>query len=256
MARASSSSRLTRFKRTRIVLEDGEFARPMLALSVSSDGGLMIDLSGSAPTENYRYGIVDVPAGEGSWDAPIREDDSSWSVNLAPKLHYHRSGFISLNATAHLDRHGIQATPLGDIAPNHKHCFSFVARHPFRWRKVAPRTSDIVLAPSWPPMTVTIAGFVGPIDNLKQATQPQNPWAIMAADDDGSVVPTVIARLEMDEPRYYVWVELHPDRPFADGDDPALILYAFDPYASADHASATEMVGVWSVPAADVPAAA
>lgn len=228
----------------------------MLALAVSSDGGLMIDLGRSAPTEHYRYGVVDVPAGVGSWTAPIREDDSSWSVKLAPKLHYHRSGFISLNATAHLDRHGIRATPLADIGPNHKHCFSLVARHPRMWQAGVRRPSDIVLEPSRPLTTITIAGHVGPITNLKHDAHPQNPWAIMAVSDDGSVVPTVIARLEIDEPRYYVWVELHPDRAFADGDEPALILYAFDPDAASEPDRATEMVAVWSVPAKDVPAAA
>lgn len=53
-------------KRTRIVLQDGELVRPMLAMSVSRDGGMMIDLCKRAPIEHYRYGVVDVPGGEGS----------------------------------------------------------------------------------------------------------------------------------------------------------------------------------------------
>jgi hypothetical protein len=75
----------TRFKRTRIVLQDGEFVRPMLALGISSDGGLMLDLSNCAPTEHYRYGVVDVPAGEGSFLAAVREDEATSSVRVAPK---------------------------------------------------------------------------------------------------------------------------------------------------------------------------
>jgi hypothetical protein len=251
---ARPTEKLTAFKRTRIVLEAGDLVRPLLALTVSSDGGLIIDLSGSAPTSSYRYGVLDVPAGEGSWTAPIREHEASWSVSVAPKLHYHRSGFISLNATRHLKRHGIRATPPGEIGPNHKHCFSFVARHPLEWTATQRRKNDLVFALSRLPTTITIAGFVGPISNLKQASRRENPWAIMAANDDGSeIVPTVVARLQMQDPQYYVWVELHPDKPFGDGDDPGLILYAFDADTAADHASATEMVGVWSVPANDVP---
>jgi hypothetical protein len=247
----------TRFKRTRIVLQDGEFVRPMLALGISSDGGMILDLSNCAPAQRYRYGVVDVPAGEGSWEAPVREDEAAWSVSVAPKLHYHRSGLISLNATDRLGRQGIQATPIGQIGrEGHKHTFSFHARHPFAWQKVAPRKSDLVFVPSQAPITITIAGHIGPIENLKHETQPENPWAIMVEGEDGSVVPTIVARLEMDDPRYYVWIELHPDRQFGDGPDPGLILYAFDPYAAEYHASPTSMVGVWSVPAAEAAAAA
>jgi hypothetical protein len=240
-----------KFKRTRIVLQDGEFVQPMLAIGISSDGGLILDLSNAAPTHHYRYGVVDVPAGEGSWAAPVREDEASWSVSVAPKLHYHRSGLISLNATERLERQGIHATPIGEIGRDqHKHVFSFVARHPSNWQKVSRRKTDLAFVPSQPPTTITIAGHIGPIENLKHETHPENPWAIMVQDEDGTVVPTIVARLEMDDPRYYLWIELHPDRPFSEGPDPGLILYAFDPYAAEDHASPTSMVGIWSVPAA------
>jgi hypothetical protein len=101
-------------------------------------------------------------------------------MNVAPKLHYHRSGLISLDATERLDRQGIQATPIGEIGRDgHKHTFSFHARHPFAWQKVAPRKTDLVFVPSQPPTTITIAGHLGPIENLKHETQPENPWAIM-----------------------------------------------------------------------------
>lgn len=250
------SASFAKFKRTRIVLQDDQFVRPMLALAISADGGLMLDLSSCLPTQHYRYGVVDVPAGEGSWSAPVREKEASWSVDVPPKLHYHRSGYISLNATGRLDRQGIQATPIAEIQPSHKHCFSFVARHPFAWKRVAPRKNDLVFAPSQPPTTITIAGFIGPIENLKHETQPENPWALMAEGEDGSIVPTIVARLDMADPRYYVWIELHPDRPFGGGPDPGLILYALDPSGAADHASPTPMLGVWSVPTSEVEAAA
>jgi hypothetical protein len=71
----------------------------------------------------------------------------------------------------------------------------------------------------------------------------------MAVEDGGTIVPTVVARLDMDEPRYYVWLELYPDRPFGDSPEPGLILFAIDPYEAADPTTPTEMVAVWSVPA-------
>jgi hypothetical protein len=72
------------FKRARVGLSVDEALYPLLALSVSSEGGLIIDLAGCAPLEQFRYGVLDVPAGEGSWQAPIREDEASWSVSVAP----------------------------------------------------------------------------------------------------------------------------------------------------------------------------
>jgi hypothetical protein len=245
-----------RIRRTRIVLQDGDLVRPMLAVSVSKDGGLMLDLCRHAPMEHYRYGVLDVPAGTGSWNAPIREDEAAWSTNLAPKLHYHRSGFISLNATERLDRHGIDATAIGEIGPMHRHCFSFVARHPLLWRAAPARRSDLVFVPSQWPETITIAGFIGPTSNLKSVHLPSNPAPMTVEQDDGRLVPTVLACLDTTDPRYYVWIELHPGREFGSGDEPASILYSFDPFAAADSSTPTEMLGVWSVTADDVASAA
>jgi hypothetical protein len=242
------------FKRSRIVLQDGDVVRPLLALSVSSDGGLMLDLSRYAPMQHYRYGVLDVPGGAGSWQAPLREDEATWAVAEAPKLHYHRSGFVSLNATDRLERQSIHATPIEALGPNHKHVFSFIARHPRAWSATTKRATDLLFIPSAWPETITIAGYIGPVSNLKPVALPANPAPLMMEQEDGTVIPTVVARL--DSADYYVWIELHPNREFGSGDDPGAILYSFDPVAAADHTKPAEVLGVWSVPAADYAAAA
>jgi hypothetical protein len=246
------------FKRTRVVLTDaGGAVHPMLALSASKDGGLMLDLCKYAPFEHYRYGVVDVPSGEGSFEAKIRRDEASWAVgSVAPKLHYHRSGFISLNATERLERQGIQGTPIGAIGPGHRHAFSFIARHPFAWAPVPARKTDLVFTASRAPETITIAGHVGPATNLKPVDLPGNPAAMMMEQEDGRVVPTIVARFDSDAANYYVWIELHVDREFGSGDEPGLILYTFDPIDGADTTTPSAMVGVWSMSAAAYAAAA
>lgn len=245
------------FKRTRIVLAEGDVVHPMLALSVSKDGGLMLDLCRYAPFEHYRYGVVDVPAGDGSLEAQIRKEQASWALGtVAPKLHYHRSGLISLNATERLERQGVQGTPFGEIGPGHRHAFSFTARHPFAWSPVESRASDLVFTPSRAPETITIAGHTGPTNNLKRTEMTGNPSAVSIEYDDGTVVPTVIARFDSADPSYYVWIEVHADREFGSGPDPGLILYAFDPVEGADTTTPSTMVGVWSVSAAEYAAAA
>jgi hypothetical protein len=243
------------FKRSRIAVSVGGELYPLVALSVNADGGLIVDLAGCAPVEHFRYGVLDVPPGTDPAQAPLRQDESSWSVRVAPKLHYHRSGLIGLSSTRRLKRHGIQATPPCEIGPNHKHCFSFVARHPTAWAPGHHRKTDLVFEAAASPTTITIAGFIGPTKNLRQESQPENPWAIMAVQDDGSIVPTVVVRRHGSEPRYYVWLELYADRPFGDSFEPGLILYAIDPYVAADPATPTPMVAVWSVPADEVKAA-
>lgn len=231
--------------------------RPLLALSVSTDGGLMLDLCRYAPLEHFRYGVVDVPAGEGSFQAEIRKSEASWAIGtVAPKLHYHRSGFISLDATERLERQGAQGTPVSEIGPGHRHAFSFIARHPLAWTPVPPRPRDLVFSASRPPETITIAGHIGPVSNMQPVELPGNPVALMMEQENGTIIPTVIARFDSDNPSYYVWVELHADREFGSGDDPGLILYAFDPIDGADTSTASEMVGVWSVSTAGYAAAA
>jgi hypothetical protein len=128
--------------------------------------------------------------------------------------------------------------------------------HPFAWQTVAARKGDLIFIPSKPPTTITVAGFIGSLDNLRREAQPENPWAITVEQEDGTLVPTVIARLSDGAVGYYLWLELHPDRPFGNGDNPGLILYGFDPRAAKLLTSATEMVAVWSVAATEAAARA
>jgi hypothetical protein len=66
------------------------------------------------------------------WEAVLRDDERSWSrAGAAPKLHYRRSGYLSLNATEQLDRQGIQAPSPFEFEVRHRLLFTFTARHPY-----------------------------------------------------------------------------------------------------------------------------
>jgi hypothetical protein len=52
-----------RFRRTRVVIADGELVKPLLGFEVTSEGGLMAFLARGAPVSTFRYGVLDVPAG-------------------------------------------------------------------------------------------------------------------------------------------------------------------------------------------------
>ncbi len=219
----------------------------MLALSASRDGGLMIDLSRYAPFDSYRYGVLDVPAGVGEVEALLREQEGSWARDgLAPKIHFHPSGYLSVDATHQLERQAISIAPPAEIGLGHRHAFSFQAKNPFAWRKVPRRDSDLVFIPSRPPPTITIAGHLGPAANLVQSELPGNPFSAMVENDDGNYVPTVVAQLKA--AAYYAWIEVHPDREFGSGDAPCVVFVAFDPVRAVNVTEPTEMVGVWSAP--------
>lgn len=233
------------FRRARVVLcEGGGFVRPLLGISFSADGGLMLDVS-RAPVGTFRYGVLDVPAGEGSLEAPVRPVEAAWAERVAPKLHYHSSGLLSLNATGHLARHGVVATPVSAVGLAHRHCFSLNARNPTQWPETAIRRTDLVFCTTPMPETITLAGFVGEIDNLHRDRLPSNPCGIMVERGD-AVTPVVIAWAGEDA-RYYVWIELYADRPFGTGSDASFALTAFDPLECADLTSPTPMVALWSV---------
>ena len=197
-------------KRTRIVLEDGDSVRALLAVHADHEGGLMIDLCAGAPVDYYRYGVVDLPAGEGPVVGSRARDETTWTISdVAPKLHYHRSGYLSLNATGTLPRQGIQITKPLDIEETHRHVFSLVMRHPFSWPAAYTTECRSRLPGVEDPTTLTLAGFVGPITNLKPEQLATNPWGAVLEGDDG-LVPTVVAVLGSGEESCYLWVELHP----------------------------------------------
>lgn len=151
-----------RFRRTRVVIADGDHVKPLLGFEVTREGGLMAFLARGAPLTTFRYGVLDLPAGDGSVEATLRQDESSTATVIAPKLHLHRSGLLSLNSTERLERRGIQTQPLHEHGDGHVHRFSFIARHPHLWASADKRPSDIILTVNGPPATtITILGHIG-----------------------------------------------------------------------------------------------
>lgn len=242
------------FSRARVVLADGELVKPLLGFQVSREGGLMAYLCRQAPVSSFRYGVLDLPIGDGQTEAPLRPDEASSASEFAPKLHLHRSGWLSLDATTHLERREIETRPLSDHGDGHLHRFSFIARHPALWKSSGKRKTDIVITASGPPpVTLTVLGHVGPLENLQPGMPPgdANPWVNDLHHDDGTIVPTGIAIVEREQWGYYLWLTFKPNAEFGAGAQPAVILYGFDPDAASNAAQAAEMVAVWSLPSAD-----
>ncbi len=235
-------------KRIRLGLEIAGDFRPLLGMSMSNDGGLVLDLSKYAPLERFRYGAIDIPTGEGEYTVPPREGESGWAEGVSPKVHYHRSGQLSANATGRLPRFKVSGTPI-DAIRSHAHTFIFMVRDPFRWSIDPLRPSDASFQVDGSITTLTVNGYVGNVRDLKEphASNQANPFGLDVIHEDGTVVPTLIARLGTGGLEYYLWLELYANRGFTGSDGPAVLLHAFDPLSARDSSTPTETIAVWAV---------
>lgn len=235
-------------KRIRLGLElDGLF-RPLLGIVVSHDGGLVLDLSRYAPIGLFRYGVVDIPTESGSYTVPPRECESDWARGITPKMHYHRSGELSVNATGRLPRFKVQGTPLERIR-DHQHTFIFMVKEPQAWAASPRRPADAMFRVEGVLETMRVNGFIGDITALKEphASNPENPFGLDVEHPDGSIVPTLVARLGTESFHYYLWLELHANPGFTGSSGPALLLHAFDPLAARDRSTPTATIAAWAV---------
>ena len=71
-----------------------------------ADGRLMLDLSDRWPLAEFAYAVMDFSPMGDSIDVVPRATEKTVTSGTPPKLHYHRSGYLSFNATGRLGRHG------------------------------------------------------------------------------------------------------------------------------------------------------
>jgi hypothetical protein len=191
-----------------------------------------------------------VPAGIGPVAATPIVEDVVETESPPPKLHYHRDGFVSINATGRLPRRAIQARSFSDLG--HTHCFSLYVVEPKAFRSGQPRASDSVVRVEGELGTVKVVVRLGLASNLKEphASHPENPRGLDIEQEDGTVLATLIARLSAGSESIYAWLELHPnpvDFKPETPDLPWVGLYAYDnrePIATPDRPG--ELLGVWA----------
>jgi hypothetical protein len=242
---------LRRIRRTRLVLDHDGDRRPLLAFTASSGktGGLILDLSGRAPALTWKYGSFEGPEGGGSSTLTLREatkvvvpDDQN-----PPKLHYHRTGYVSIDQTGNLPKRSIDAEPLVEL--HHAHCFTALFRRPFRWNTDDPRSSDSVFrVHGEPPRSLKVVGYVGQLADLHDAHQQptENPWQMTVELESGAVAPVVAAVLSAHGIDSYVWLELHvnPDEYDDRSDAPHALLFAFSNARALDLTRPSEALAI------------
>jgi hypothetical protein len=153
-----------RARRLGVVLEAGPLAdyRPIISLWANgSDGG--ITLSTATPAQSSWH-LTATSERRGFFSRLFARrqrliDEAFIEAAPAPKLHYHRSGFTSVQAP-NGKRVGIQLKPMDELRG--EQIFSVVQRNPARIPAKFPRQEDsfvVVHDNEWPP-AVTIMGFV------------------------------------------------------------------------------------------------
>jgi hypothetical protein len=226
---------------------EGQF-RPLLGISVARDGGLILDMSRYAPLGRFRYGVIDIPTAPGAHTVLPRRGESSWTHGFTPKIHFHRSGELSANATARADRVKVSGTPLSDIRA-HQHAFIFMLRDPSAWQSDDPRPNDVVFGAERGVESLKINGYVGDLQALKEpyASRAEDAFALDVKHLDGTVIPTMIVRLRAGDFGYYLWLDLHANPGFTGPSGSAVLLHAFDPVAASDHSTPTPTIAAWAV---------
>jgi hypothetical protein len=235
-------------RRIRLGLElEGKF-RPLLGISVASDGGLILDMSRYAPLGLFRYGVIDIPNVAGAHTVLPRRGESGWTHGFTPKIHYHRSGELSANATGRATRVTVSGTPLRDIRA-HQHAFIFMLRDPSAWQSDDPRPNDVVFGSDGGVESLKINGYIGDVHALKEpyASRPEGAFALDVEHLDGAVIPTMIIRLRAGDFGYYLWLDLLANPGFTGPPGPAVLLHAFDPVLASDTSTPTATIAAWAV---------
>ena len=106
----------TNWVRIGIMLHETSEIRPLLGMQASADGGIILSPSKSLPKCRWEYGYLDTPTGSTSGNLGfIRPDGSAVRTDRAPKLHYHRSGYASIDMQGHLPKRSLNFSPMESL---------------------------------------------------------------------------------------------------------------------------------------------
>lgn len=245
-------------RRFRLGLEDDQGFRPLIGVvpmgpGGNYPGGFFVYPSDSVPVDFWKYGPLDLPAGEGSVQAKARAAQTATLSGPGPKVHYHPHGFISASRTGDRPSVGIDATAIDLLgADTHRHCFTVLTHRPLLFGKDRKRPTDLRLRVHGPLETFEIVGYVGATSNLKPPFDrpPQNPFMADVVEDDGRALPTVVAVLTGNGVDRYLWLAAEANRPITWEDDdggPTIGIYFFDHTAMTDFSKPAEIIGVWGL---------
>lgn len=156
----------TQWVRIGVMLHETSEMRPLLGLKASADGGIILSPGDSVPAEEWEYGIARIPGGRyiGRMAGEI-EKDTVVRCSTAPKLHYHRSGWVSADLTGRLPKRSVRCLPLSRLRG--AQFFTYSVTNPKKVPISPLKTGDtfVVSHARWP-ADVTVFGFLYAYDQI------------------------------------------------------------------------------------------
>jgi hypothetical protein len=92
----------------RVTYERDGIRRALFGLGRSPLGGLIVDVGAYKPFPEWGCGIFDLPACVGPGQVATVDDETKLEPVIAPKVHYHPSGHISIDHHGRVERRSIE----------------------------------------------------------------------------------------------------------------------------------------------------
>lgn len=144
--------------------ETSEF-RSLIGIGASKDGGIILSPNGKIPCSKWEYGFFNMPGKNSKCVAGGIDRPSVMTTIKAPKLHYHRSGWTSVELRGHTtESRRVKFTPIQEFSG--EHAFSFTVDLPELLAPTQPKSGDLfIFAHGGIPTSVGVNGY---IVNLRQ----------------------------------------------------------------------------------------
>jgi hypothetical protein len=237
-------------KRRRVIYLDEAGAHPLFAINVakpqSPTGGLMIDFGAYAPSDHWKYGLLEAPPGE-EGQATLYQPNRVDLDGPPPKFHYHKNGYVSFNQTKRAPRKGMNFVPLSQLK-KHTHAFTLMIVKPAEFRTSDIRTSDITIRTQGDHLSgIKIVGAFAPISLLPAPLLGDEEPVHFGLNQAG--VSTIVVKLDGHSIPCYVSLEIHPNPNFrSDGDAAGLLVFAVDYDAAIDATRELPFIVMYSTP--------
>ena len=144
--------------RVGVMLDSTSELKPVVSLAVARDGGLMLTPA-EIRTDGWSYGVAEVPGGVDSGLLGHIPREGIVHLPERPKLHYHRSGFTSVNlAGKDYPRRSVRCLPLPQMRGDQ--CFGIQVDGVEALPTKDVRSRDAVLVVQRWPARVSVYGLL------------------------------------------------------------------------------------------------
>jgi hypothetical protein len=191
-----ATPRIGRIKRFRlgVMTADGDDFRPVMNLQASRDGGLMMWPTPIPTSETWEISTVKIPAGGFTGLPALPPPEEIVTVDQSPKVHYHRSGYVSANLSHQSERRSFDGVAIQDLRGEQlfSALFSLPLSMPYDPHWLDRRGDVFTRSYSRTDSTLRVSGFIyelSQVERLIRGMQPEGEaWGIVAGTRDELIV--------------------------------------------------------------------